>query len=194
MASLPAFRVLVITISIAESTLPLTFFDLAWVNAGAVERVFFYQIPHSTSDFFDSILTFFACRQDLPPPRQDISGTHARDINVLRPLVPQLPKSDDGRVPPLALQVTVFPNQGAAIGVAVHHAACDGLSSTRFMSSWASTRARSKGLAGALASPPVFDRSMIARSLRDRHSYHVDINYGFREKIERFLTNMCDWQ
>ncbi|CAL9154026.1 unnamed protein product [Musa hybrid cultivar] len=90
-----------------------------------------------------------ACRQDLPPPRQDISGTHARDINVLRPLVPQLPKSDDGRVPPLALQVTVFPNQGAAIGVAVHHAACDGLSSTRFMSSWASTRARSKGLAGS---------------------------------------------
>ncbi|CAL9051664.1 unnamed protein product [Musa banksii] len=56
MASLPAFRVLVSTISIAESTLPLTFFDLAWVNAGAVERVFFYHIPHSTSDFFDSIL------------------------------------------------------------------------------------------------------------------------------------------
>ncbi|CAL9756719.1 unnamed protein product [Musa acuminata subsp. burmannicoides] len=157
MASLPAFRVLVITISIAESTLPLTFFDLAWENTGAVERVFFYHVPHSTSDFFDSILTFFACRQDLPPPRQGISGTHARDINVLRPLVPQLPKSDDGRVPLLALQVTVFPNQGAA--------ACDGLRSTRFMSCWASTRARSKGLAGALASPPVFDRSMNARSL-----------------------------
>ncbi|XP_064957850.1 phenolic glucoside malonyltransferase 1-like [Musa acuminata AAA Group] len=56
MASLPAFRVLVITISIAESTLPLTFFDIAWENAGAVERVFFYHISHSTSDFFDSIL------------------------------------------------------------------------------------------------------------------------------------------
>ncbi|XP_018680237.2 phenolic glucoside malonyltransferase 1-like [Musa acuminata AAA Group] len=185
MASLPAFRVLVITISIAESTLPLTFFDLAWI-CHPLDK---YEIHYA--DGGDSVpFTVAEYEADF----EDISGTHARDINVLRPLVPQLPKSDDGRVPPLALQVTVFPNQGAAIGVAVHHAACDGLSSTRFMSSWASTRARSKGLAGALASPPVFDRSMIARSLRDRHSYHVDINYGFREKIERFLTNMCVWQ
>ncbi|CAL9086709.1 unnamed protein product, partial [Musa textilis] len=136
-----------------ESTLALTFFDLAWVNAGAVERVFFYHLPHSTSYFFDSILPnlksflslalqqFYPLAGKICHPLdkyeihyadgdsvpftvaeyeadfEDIYGSHARDINVLPPLVPQLPKSDDGRVPLLALQVTVFPNQGAAIGV-----------------------------------------------------------------------------
>ncbi|RZR75340.1 hypothetical protein BHM03_00055132 [Ensete ventricosum] len=184
MASLPAFRVIErARVSpppggVSESTLPLSFFDLAWVNAGAVERVIFYHLPHSTSYFFDSILhdikssLSLALQQFYPlagkichpfdkyeihyadgdsvPFRvaeyeadfEDISSSHARDIDVLRPLVPQQPKSDAGRVPLLALQVTVFPNQGAAIGVAVHHAACDGLSSIRFMSCWASTCAQ----------------------------------------------------
>ncbi|URE05678.1 anthocyanin 5-aromatic acyltransferase [Musa troglodytarum] len=71
-------------------------------------------------------------------------------------------RSDDDSLSVLALQVTVFPNQGVAVGVAVHHAGCDGSSSTRFMFSWASTCAGPRSSAVVVAAPPVFDRSLVS--------------------------------
>ncbi|CAD5170718.1 unnamed protein product [Musa acuminata subsp. malaccensis] len=186
----------------SESILPLTFFDILWLRGGAVERVFFYRLPYSTSYFCASVLPdlesslSLALQQFYPlagkirrsPGLDDdkyeiryvdgdsvsftvaeydadfdeVSGDHARDVGSLLPLLPRLSRSDDDGVPVLALQVTVFPNQGVAVGVAVHHAGCDGSSSMRFMFSWASTCAGPRSSAAAVVVPPVFDRSLVS--------------------------------
>ncbi|CAL9752420.1 unnamed protein product [Musa acuminata subsp. burmannicoides] len=153
--------------TVSESILPLTFFDILWLRGGAVERVFFYRLPYSTSYFCASIryvdgdsVSFTVAEYDAD--FDEVSGDHARDVGSLLPLLPRLSGSDDDGVPVLALQVTVFPNQGVAVGVAVHHAGCDGSSSMRFMFSWASTCAGPRSSAAVVATPPVFDRSLVS--------------------------------
>ncbi|KAG6497579.1 hypothetical protein ZIOFF_045480 [Zingiber officinale] len=42
--------------SVPESSLPLTFFDMIFLYAGPVQRVFFYSFPYST--FFDMIFLY----------------------------------------------------------------------------------------------------------------------------------------
>ncbi|CAL9176288.1 phenolic glucoside malonyltransferase 1-like [Musa acuminata AAA Group] len=111
----------------------------------------------------------------------DVSGDHARGVGPLLPLLPQLPRSDDDSVSVLALQVTVFPNQGVAVGVAVHHAGCDGSSSMRFMFSWASTCAGPRSSAAVVATPPVFDRSLVSVP-RDLYSI-----------FHRYFGQRADW-
>jgi len=39
-----------------EKTLPLTFFDILWLRLPPVQRIFFYEFPHPTSLFFDTLL------------------------------------------------------------------------------------------------------------------------------------------
>ncbi|XP_047147319.1 phenolic glucoside malonyltransferase 1-like [Vigna umbellata] len=39
-----------------QTTLPLTFFDILWLRLPPVERIFFYQFPHPTLLFFDTLL------------------------------------------------------------------------------------------------------------------------------------------
>ncbi|KAG6496196.1 hypothetical protein ZIOFF_044044 [Zingiber officinale] len=74
-----------------------------------------------------------------------VSGSHARDLNRILPLLPQLRNRGPGEgFAAMALQVTIFPDRGVAIGVSIHHAACGGSSSTQFMLSWASTYALSE--------------------------------------------------
>ncbi|RZS05132.1 hypothetical protein BHM03_00035585 [Ensete ventricosum] len=186
--------------AVAESTLPLTFFDVGWLEAGTVERVFFYAFPVSTSHFMDSVVPslksslslilqhFYplAGKIRLSPGSvdkyeihyadgdsvsftlaehdddfDDISGSHPRELIRLLPLVPQVPQPDDDNQGTrlLALQATVFPGRGIAVGVAVRHAACDGSSSVHFLSSWASACAR-PGRVGPAR--PVLDRSLIS--------------------------------
>ncbi|CAL9089225.1 unnamed protein product, partial [Musa textilis] len=186
--------------AVAESALPLTFFDIGWLYAGSVERVFFYAFPVSTSQFIDSVVPSLKSSLSLALQHfyplagkirrspgsvdkyeihyadgdsvsftlaehdddfDDVSGSHPRELIRLLPLVPQLPQPDDDNqgMRLLALQVTVFPGRGIAVGVAVHHAACDGSSSVRFLSSWASACARPGQLGPA---PPVLDRSLIS--------------------------------
>ncbi|KAB2610389.1 phenolic glucoside malonyltransferase 1-like [Pyrus ussuriensis x Pyrus communis] len=52
------------------------------------------------------------------------------------PLVPQLDACHE-KAAALALQITLFPNNGFSIGTSVHHAALDGKMSTMFVKSWA---------------------------------------------------------
>ncbi|XP_072986926.1 phenolic glucoside malonyltransferase 2-like [Typha latifolia] len=184
--------------SIPQTSLPLTFFDVLWLAAGPVERLFFYPFPHTTSHFICSFLptlksslsttlqTFFPLAGTLRPiPGNDfkfelcysdgdsisltvaecvdggfdiLSGSDAREISNLRPFLPQLQKLGDSSSL-LAIQVTVFPGDGVVIGTAVHHAACDGSSSIRFMHSWAS--ACRTGCSAAESNMPIFDRSLI---------------------------------
>ncbi|KAJ4707291.1 Phenolic glucoside malonyltransferase [Melia azedarach] len=92
-----------------------------------------------------------------------LSGNGIRGALDLHPLTPQLSISDD-KAAVIAIQVTLFPNQGFCIGISTHHAVLDGKSSTMFMKSWAYV---CKQLANE-ESPdllpeftPCFDRSLI---------------------------------
>jgi hypothetical protein len=74
------------------------------------------------------------------------------EVAKILPLVPALPAG--GAL--LALQATLL-RGGFSLGVTVHHAACDGVSSTHFLRTWAWAAA-----AGADApEPPVIERALI---------------------------------
>ncbi|XP_042480410.1 anthocyanin 5-aromatic acyltransferase-like [Macadamia integrifolia] len=66
-----------------------------------------------------------------------LSSNNLKDAIESRPLVPHLPASGP-IVPMLALQVTVFPNNGICIAATHHHSVCDGRGFTHFMRTWAS--------------------------------------------------------
>ncbi|KAG6497583.1 phenolic glucoside malonyltransferase 2-like [Zingiber officinale] len=184
--------------SVPESSIALTFFDISWLYAGPVQRVFFYSFPHSTSHFIDSHLPTLKSALSLalqdfyplagkirPTPGShsqfelhyaegdsvpiaiaehdgdfdNLSRNNPREYTRIKPLSPQLPKTaDDGQRPVMAVQVTLFPNRGLALAVTVDHSACDGSSSTRFVSSWA---CRASGREKAAPAPPSFDRSSV---------------------------------
>ncbi|KAG6477784.1 phenolic glucoside malonyltransferase 1-like [Zingiber officinale] len=88
----------------------------------------------------------------------DLSGDYPRPVNDFLPLLPELPPSstDGDGLRVLALQATLFPECGVAVGFTVHHAACDGSSLIRFYSTWAAACAG----AGVVV-PPVIDRTVI---------------------------------
>ncbi|CAD6245058.1 unnamed protein product [Miscanthus lutarioriparius] len=83
-----------------------------------------------------------------------LAADEPREVARIAPLVPPLPAG--GAV--LALPATLLPaRRGLAVGVTVHHAACDGSASTHFLHTWAAaacTRADAPP-------PPVIDRSLL---------------------------------
>ncbi|KAG8070705.1 hypothetical protein GUJ93_ZPchr0006g41505 [Zizania palustris] len=85
-----------------------------------------------------------------------------REVTKIAQLLPKLPEG--GAV--LALQVTVLlpERRGLALGVIVHHSACDGVGSTNFLHTWAAACAGAK----VTPEPPVIDRTVI----RDRKEIH----------------------
>ncbi|KAF8104460.1 hypothetical protein N665_0172s0090 [Sinapis alba] len=168
-------RVTPTTDSMSPLILPLTFFDLMWLNLSALERVTFYRHTELSKDSFYSLilpkleeslslaLTHFLplaghLKWDPQDPKPHIaifpqgtlsltvsetdadfshlSGKGLRFQTELRPLVPELMVSSDS-VSVLALQITLFPNQGFCIGIAVNHAAVDGKTVVNFLKSWA---------------------------------------------------------
>ncbi|XP_047051889.1 phenolic glucoside malonyltransferase 1-like [Lolium rigidum] len=90
------------------------------------------------------------------------TSDHPVPVSMLAPLVPLLPK---GRAV-LAVQATVLRRGGLALGVTLHHSACDGNSYTHFLHTWAAACAGAT--ADDMPPPPVIDRSLIA----DRNSLY----------------------
>ncbi|KAL3508546.1 hypothetical protein ACH5RR_027947 [Cinchona calisaya] len=98
-----------------------------------------------------------------------LKGNHPRKADDFHPLFHKLPRisniheSRDSpkKIPLLALQVTIFPNFGMAIGFSFHHVLGDGISNISFIKAWASIN-KFGGDAEFLASDslPCFDRSI----------------------------------
>ena len=65
-----------------------------------------------------------------------VSGDGIREAAEYHPLVPQFSITED-KAEVIAIQITLFPNQGFSIGVSAHHAVLDGKSTTLFIKSWA---------------------------------------------------------
>ncbi|XP_047149135.1 phenolic glucoside malonyltransferase 1-like [Vigna umbellata] len=88
-----------------------------------------------------------------------------KEASESRCLVPHL-ESSDSHASIMALQITLFPNRGFALGISTHHAILDGKSSTLFIKAWASLcktndddSVSSPSLAPELE--PFFDRTVI---------------------------------
>ncbi|EAY85871.1 hypothetical protein OsI_07232 [Oryza sativa Indica Group] len=92
----------------------------------------------------------------------ELATDEPRELAKIAPLVPELPEGGTE----LALQVTVLPpkRRGLALGVIVHHSACDGVGSTHFLHTWAAACAGDR----KLPEPPVIDRTLI-RDVPEMH-------------------------
>jgi hypothetical protein len=66
-----------------------------------------------------------------------LSGTDVCEITGSHPYVPQLPIITDSKTSVLALQITLFPNQGVSIGATVHHGVLDAKNVAMFIRAWA---------------------------------------------------------
>ncbi|CAL9756987.1 unnamed protein product [Musa acuminata subsp. burmannicoides] len=186
--------------SLLETTLPLTFFDVMWLNRDPVERLFFYRFPDPTCNFMQAVVP--ALKSSLSVALQSfypfsgrirrcpgccdkyeihyvdgdsvsfalaehggdfeyLSGSHARNVSELLPLIPRIAESGDDRLL-LAVQVTLFPDRGVAVAVTFHHAVCDGTGFKQFMASWASAcRSALSGQEVAVPPTPLFDKTVI---------------------------------
>uniref|UniRef100_A0ACD5UT06 Uncharacterized protein n=1 Tax=Avena sativa TaxID=4498 RepID=A0ACD5UT06_AVESA len=179
-----------------ERSLPLTYLDALWFHAPPVERVFFYadatgdQVLSNLKDSLSQALHAFyplAGRLRLTPGTPNRYELHYQpgdgvtfaiaeyhhagfdelatddptEVAKILPLVPALPAG--GAL--LALQATVL-RGGLALGVTVHHAACDGVSSTHFLRTWAWAAAACVG--ETAPEQPVIDRKLI----RDREDLY----------------------
>ncbi|XP_071684008.1 malonyl-coenzyme:anthocyanin 5-O-glucoside-6'''-O-malonyltransferase-like [Lolium perenne] len=85
----------------------------------------------------------------------ELAEDEAREVAKILPLVPPLPV---GVGPVLTVQATVLRGgRGLAVGLSLHHAACDGASSTRFLHTWAAAAGTGTGA----PPPPVMDRTLL---------------------------------
>ncbi|XP_072956535.1 anthocyanidin 3-O-glucoside 6''-O-acyltransferase-like [Typha angustifolia] len=188
-SSLPSVRILEISLvsppqgSIPPTSLPLTFFDVMWLNSPPVERLFFYSFPYPTAHFIDSFLptlksSLSATLQSFYPLAGNLRRRSADaenfdivyvDGDAINFTVAECDDDDDfpelstglaREISRLKRLATLFPDRGIAIGISVHHAACDGTTSMSFMSSWSSAcRLR---IHQSIASPPLIDRSLVS--------------------------------
>nr|BAD21798.1 putative quercetin 3-O-glucoside-6''-O-malonyltransferase [Oryza sativa Japonica Group]BAD21960.1 putative quercetin 3-O-glucoside-6''-O-malonyltransferase [Oryza sativa Japonica Group] len=106
----------------------------------------------------------------------ELATDEPRELAKIASFVPELPEG--GAV--LALQVTVLPpnRRGLAVGIIVHHSACDGVGSTHFLHTWAAACAGDR----MLPEPPVIDRTLI----RDLPNMHDEITSSTNEAKDLF--------
>jgi hypothetical protein len=133
----------------------LAFYPLAGrvrLTPGTSNRYELYYRPGDAVTF-----TVAECDDDDADTHFDALVTdEPREVSKIATLVPPLPGG--GRL--FAVQVTLLPaRRGLAIGVTVHHAACDGSGSTHFLHTWA---AACRGGAEPPPPPPVIDRTLLA--------------------------------
>ncbi|KAM0945068.1 putative anthocyanin 6''-O-malonyltransferase [Dioscorea sansibarensis] len=110
-----------------------------------------------------------------------LSGHKPRSFKTLLSLSPALNPISCELIggPLMAIQVTVFPNQGLCLGISIKHVACDGTSSMNFMKSWAATCRLGSG-SPVIAVPPVYDRSMVV----DRANLSSIFYHEFKDVVK----------
>ncbi|EPS62795.1 hypothetical protein M569_11994 [Genlisea aurea] len=114
----------------------------------------------------DSVsLTVAECDKDF----RHLTGNHPRLADEFYACVPDLPPAEDspeGRLlPVIALQVTLFPQQGVCLGFTNHHAVGDASAIVRFIKSWATVNfSGSDGKLIDEKSLPFLDRTAVEDS------------------------------
>ncbi|XP_074373738.1 malonyl-coenzyme A:anthocyanin 3-O-glucoside-6''-O-malonyltransferase-like [Apium graveolens] len=129
-----------------------------------------FQIRYVDSDSVS--VTFAECNDDF----NHISGSQVRDADILKPLAPQLPRvtrlklsgEECSAYPVLAIQVTIFPNNGVCFGITSSHVVADGSAMFNFVEAWASLARQVISKADAADCDfqrPYYDRSSLKNPL-----------------------------
>ncbi|XP_078427606.1 phenolic glucoside malonyltransferase 1-like [Wolffia australiana] len=200
-----------------KDSLPLTYFDSIFIHFGAVERVFFYDLSCSVEEFLREKLgpfkaslsralgefrplagrlhlvsNEFRC-SDLDSVSfvlaesvddfSDLCGNHPRKCDRFRPLLPRLTPDS----PLLALQLTLFPGAGAALGIVISHAIADGATTALFLKTWAALCRRDIGANSAgWVPPPSYDRALL---LADPNGWGPTIRQLMEKIVQRGPPN-----
>ncbi|TVU26717.1 hypothetical protein EJB05_29276, partial [Eragrostis curvula] len=155
-----------------ETSLPLTFLDVLWLHAPPVQRVLFYRLaPDADTDAVlanlrRAVRAFFplAGRLRLAPGTEDDRyELHYRPGDAVAFTVAEYVDGDhelDSLAADEPREATLLSGRrGLALGVTVHHAACDGAASTHFLHTWAAAACSS---GSARPPPPVIDRTLVS--------------------------------
>lgn len=119
----------------------------------------------------------------------DVAETKPHDPAKVKPLIPE--PNDDL----LAIQLTIFPNNGICIAFSIHHAACDGFSYTHFVKSWASICKSGSPLPPTMV--PSVDRTIsqldglrqyYVRYLKERREFKSMLHHKSETKTEALST------
>ncbi|MED6132844.1 hypothetical protein PIB30_022628 [Stylosanthes scabra] len=118
------------------------------------------QTPHILYSEGDT-LTFIVAESTTTNLHNLVSDT-TKDVTCFHPFVPMLPSPralEDGTllIPPMAIQVTIFPNSGFAICTNFSHVVVDGKAFHHFMKFWASLCGSKENIVAL----PCHDRDMI---------------------------------
>ncbi|KAI7748468.1 hypothetical protein M8C21_005064, partial [Ambrosia artemisiifolia] len=120
--------------TISSKSLPLTFFDIAWIAhpEPTTHTLFFYELPITKTHFTETI---------VPNLKQSLSVTLQHFF-------------------PFVVQVTLFPNCGISIGITNHHSLCDTNTMFCFLKAWTSISqsSGSNKLFLANGTLPIYDR------------------------------------
>jgi hypothetical protein len=103
----------------------------------------------------------------------DLASDHQpRQVAELALLVPRLhPAVGNDGAALLAVQATVLQPRGdLALGVTVHHAACDGAGSTSFLHTWAAACA---GAEESFPPPPIIDRTLVVEPVQVLYDHYT---------------------
>nr|GEW56413.1 malonyl-coenzyme A:anthocyanin 3-O-glucoside-6''-O-malonyltransferase-like [Tanacetum cinerariifolium] len=130
----------------------------------------------------DSVtVTFAECNLDF----SELTGNHPRDCDKFYHLVPILGEStrlsDCIKIPLFSVQVTLFPNQGIAIGITYHHSLGDASTCFCFLKAWTSIARSGNNDESFIANGtfPLYDRVISNYS-------RLDEIYLKRAKVECF--------
>ncbi|KAJ8647071.1 hypothetical protein MRB53_000094 [Persea americana] len=176
--------------SVPETSLPLTFFDVFWVQPHAVRQIVFFELSDSKTHLSSLKQSLSLALQRFYPLAgtlrlSPLTGEHeihytdgdsvpltiVESDSDFHELVADHP-IDTAEFHPLvaelptasgliSLQFTIFPNSGFSIGLTVLHVVADGSSAMQFMKYWASV-CRLGHEASLMNSPlPLYDRSLI---------------------------------
>ncbi|PKI35039.1 hypothetical protein CRG98_044554 [Punica granatum] len=165
------------------SALPLTFMDIPWLLLYPMQRVYFYDFPHSTLHFTNSAIPllkrslsaalgrFYPLAGSLasppPPGKPHILLSHSDGIIFTTAIstadYTELISDKPQYVGLLHSLATLFPDSGLCIGARHLHVAADGTANNHFLKTWASMcMAELEGQPARIEkSLPVHDRNVV---------------------------------
>ncbi|XLR21082.1 hypothetical protein S83_048994 [Arachis hypogaea] len=142
------------------------------------------QTPHILYSEGDT-LTFVVAESTTANLDSLVSDT-PRDVTCLHPFVPMLPspralEDDTLLIPPMAIQITIFPNSGFTICINFCHVVVDGKGFHHFMKFWASVCGSKENI----VTLPIHDRDMI----EDPNGLkHIFLETVWNSTRERFMS------
>nr|GEV16515.1 malonyl-coenzyme A:anthocyanin 3-O-glucoside-6''-O-malonyltransferase-like [Tanacetum cinerariifolium] len=150
---------------VADTTLPLTFFDIIYLVRSPLHYLFFYELPLTKTQFVETVIPNL--KHSLSVTLQHFfpfAGYHPRNCDKFHHLVPLLGDycrlSSHIKIPLFSVQVTLFANCGFSVGISAHHSLGDAGTLFSFLKAWTSiTRFGNNEAYLANETLPIYERT-----------------------------------